>query len=400
MVKGLLASLFGAIAVSCGGCGGGNDAPVSAAPSVAAPASTASGAKAISKNSDTPGSIIPDADIAAIAQATLPVGTDQATLNARAQSVAQFIASNGGDVIYTNYTEQYAVPKDVRQNYYVSTDDVTNPKLGYYYLSHPLDSAADTTWFDCTNVSAATMQASPTIQALCALSQWDAYTLTGDTQYANALVSAADKFISVSVQGQIQWTSTTVPLHGITSTPWISGLTQSVATSVLLRAYQYTGQQKYLDAATATYHWLTVPVSQGGVLSNDIGTWLEEYPTQVAGGTSSHVFNGDMWALFGVWDYYRVTKDGNAAALFLSGVQAIKNNMPWYDLDYWNVYSHLDRVRTVDAMYMQFIFQQVYALGYITGDSFFTNLGNKWNTDQWNDALFVHNIATTYLANQ
>jgi hypothetical protein len=380
------------VAAMLSACGGSGDST-----KVAAVAASASDAKPIAKNSYTPGSIIPDADISAMAQATLPVGTDQATLNARAQSIAQFIASNGGDVIYTNYLNEYGAPTDVRQNYYIATSDLSSQKLGYYYLSHPLSSAADTIWFDCTDVSAQQMQASPTLQALCALSQWDAYTLTGDATYARATVSQADSFIANGVNGKIEWTSTTVPSHGITTTPWISGLTQSVATSVLLRAYQYTNDQKYLAAAQQTYYWLTVPVARGGVQSSDIGTWLEEYPTQVQGGTSSHVFNGDVWALFGVWDYYRVTKDQNALALFNANISAIKANLSWYDRGYWNVYSHLDQVSMVDGLYMQFITQQMYALYYITGDASWQALGNKWHTDQYNDALFVHNIATSYL---
>lgn len=344
-------------------------------------------------------STIPDVIITNIAKATLPNNNDQQTLEKRIHAVRQFIVSNGGDVMYQNYLDEFGVGESGRAC--VSTDDVHSSRLGYYYLNGKLDSVSSIIGcFDYSSPAHAlsVSNSNPTLRVQYALTHWDAYIFSGDKRYANHLLTIADHLISVSKNGQIQWTNKTIPAHGITNTPWISALTQSQATSVLLRAYQYTGSQKYRDAADMTYRWLTVSEDQGGLLSKDIGTWFEEYPTQSPNGNSSHVLNGTIFGAFGVWDYYRVTGDKSAKALFAQNISAIKANMNWYDLGYWTVYSHLNRVDTVNGIYMQFITLQMYSLGKITGDPYWTELGNKWSTAQRSSALFIHNIAEVFMS--
>lgn len=336
----------------------------------------------------------PDCIYWAIAQQTLG-SAESASLLARETGVKQFIAGNGGDSILRNYLTKFAPPVDHREWYVAQPIDAKSRQLGYYYVTHPLTSGPDVTLWDCTK-SALELQVSPTLRGFCALSEWDAYQLTGDASYARGLLTFADDFVAHNADGKILWTRTTVPAFGITRTPWISALTQSVVVSALLRAYQYTGDRKYLLTAKSVYRWLTVPVLRGGVLTTDQGTWFEEYPDQSPSAKSSHVLNGDIWALFGVWDYYRVTQSRKALALFKSGVAAVKQNMSWYDLGYWNVYSRLNHVDTVTGLYMQFMIQQMYALAQITRDPSFRAIGEKWATDQRTNALFVHDMVSTY----
>ncbi len=387
--KGITAFFVGMLVVVFGACGIGD---ASAAPKADAPQVASNAAPGRTPQTAT----ISTGTYQAIAKATLPASATASQLISRVAAVREFIESNGGDVIYQKYLSDFGAPAEKRKWFSVQTTSPSTMKLGYYYLTHPLTSAEDTIWFDCIGL-AERSKTSPTLRALCALDHWNAYVLTGDSTYAATLVDAADSLVKSSANGQFQWTSETIPAFGIKQTPWISALTQSVGISVLLRAYQYTGEPRYMSAATAAYRWLTVPVRQGGLQSADIGTWLEEYPNQNPAARSGHVLNGNIWALFGVWDYYRVTGDSSAKAIFNNDVAAIKNNMSWYDLGYWNVYSHLNRTDTVNGLYMQFIVQQMYALALITGDLFFQAQGDKWNADQRADALFIHNMAQTYM---
>lgn len=342
-------------------------------------------------------SATPESVYEAIARATLPEAGDADQLAGREALVKTFVASNGGDKIYEGYLAEYGPPPDKRHWYIASTADATKRTLGFYYMTHPLTSGPDVTYIDC-EATPAQSAIDPTLRGLCGLSQWDAYQMTGDKNYARAMLKVADGFVAESIKGKILWDMPVVPAFGITKAPWISALTQSVAISTLLRAYQYTGKKRYRDTAMAAFHWLTVPVNRGGLLSTDIGTWLEEYPTQDQNMRNGHVLNGNIWALFGVWDYYRVTGNPKAKALFDKGVQAIKSNMNWFDLGYWGVYSHQDRVSPVNGLYMQFIVQQMYALARIADDPFFDDIGHKWERAQATDALFVHNIAQEFLA--
>jgi heparosan-N-sulfate-glucuronate 5-epimerase len=92
-------------------------------------------------------------------------------------------------------------------------------------------------------------------------------------------------------------------------------MTQALGVSVLPRAHQLTGDEKYMATARRAMGWISKPVEDGGCsFRNENGTWIEEYPNA---SDPNHVLNGHMWALFGVWDFYRATQDENAKTFFL-----------------------------------------------------------------------------------
>lgn len=325
-----------------------------------------------------------------IALASLGPKPSNAQTAERTAAVRAFIAGNGGDVIYQGYLTQYGAPKDPRAYLLAEQSHVSDKTLGYWYI-HPAPTSAEALTYGVCHPSF--VAKGPTQRALCALSEWNAYLLTKDEAYRQSFMEHAVYFVKESRDGKIEWTIE-LPANGMKS-PWISGLTQGMVTSVLLRAYQTTSDQTYLNAAKQTYRWLTIPMSEGGVRSAvKGGIWLEEYPNV---SNPSQVLNGHMWALLGVWDYYRVTGDRQAHALFRSGVAALKVHIPaWYDVGYWNVYSRLNRVDMVNGIYMNVIVQQMYVLHAITGDRFFKEVGARWQADQETDALFVHNMAKAF----
>ena len=353
-----------AMTAACVACGGGGDGGSSTA-TTSAPSTPSASVPA------PPASIIPTAVFQAIAKEA----------GAQEGAVRTYAAANGWDAAYTAYRAKYAEAADP---FYAMTGDVSSQRLGEFYIVRHVPNVPQ------CNLPLGTEYAnSPTARAMCALSRW----ADGNTAY---LVTVADQFIAEQVNGQIQWMAPLEPAYGITKAPYISSLTQGVVTSVLLRAYQNSGQQKYLDAAQDTYRWIVAPVSQGGTLDTHIGTWFEQLPTQVPGAESGHILNGHMSALLGIYDYYRVTGDANAKAMFDAGAAAIKANMAWYDVGYWSVYSHLNREDMITAHYAQLSAQELLALGRITGDQWFTDAGNRWAAYLENDTLFVHNMALTY----
>jgi len=95
--------------------------------------------------------------------------------------------------------------------------------------------------------------------------------------------------------------------------PWYSAMAQGLAMSVFLRAYDHTGDPSYLAAARAALqpclHDVTEPPETRGVASGN-GLWLEEYPD------ATHVLNGSIFGMLGIWDLWRVTRDGDVKAAF------------------------------------------------------------------------------------
>jgi hypothetical protein len=81
--------------------------------------------------------------------------------------------------------------------------------------------------------------------------------------------------------------------------PWISGLAQGQAMSLLVRAARVTGEAIYLRAARAAMKPLTVPVADGGVGRTWRGhPFFEEYPTN----RPSLVLNGFLFTVIGLHD--------------------------------------------------------------------------------------------------
>jgi hypothetical protein len=349
-------------------------------------------AMANSVEADPHAPLIPDDIYNRITIGTLGENAAPGDRDKRDAEVRDWVSSIGGDNWYRNYLANFAPPSNPLELYVAEHDGLSAKKLGYFYVHQPLTSADSATWFTCQPSG---LSQTATIIELCALSDWNAYILTGLAPYADATQMWANYIIRNSVNGQLQWHKD-VPARNLKA-PWISGLSQSLAVSVLLRAYEYSGNAVYLDAAKQAYHWLTVPLAQGGLQSSlPSGAWLEEYPDKK---NPSHVLNGNMWALFGVWDYYRVTRDPAALALFKSDIAAIKTEIPaWYDVGYWSAYDHLKPASMVTGMYQQFIIQQLYALYGITGDPFFKVTADKWSAYQATDALFIHMGVVQFLA--
>ncbi len=95
--------------------------------------------------------------------------------------------------------------------------------------------------------------------------------------------------------------------------PWISGLAQGQGLSVLVRAYHETGEHRYRRMADEAFHSLALPIEQGGVqyTDNDGFLWIEEYLVE----PPTHILNGFIWALWGIYDYYLLTKDEESLLL-------------------------------------------------------------------------------------
>jgi heparosan-N-sulfate-glucuronate 5-epimerase len=125
------------------------------------------------------------------------------------------------------------------------------------------------------------------------------------------------------------------------SPPWHSGMAQGQALQVFIRAYQITGQSKYLSIAKMLLNSFFVDVEDGGVTykTPNNGWWYEEYAGKNS--TESLVLNGMIFAVLGIYDYYTYTHDSKAKYLFDQGIIGLKNNLPYYDDNGYSFYDIL-----------------------------------------------------------
>jgi len=159
--------------------------------------------------------------------------------------------------------------------------------------------------------------------------------------------------------------------------PWVSAMAQGEAISVLLRASQLTENREYFRIAQKAIKSFEHDLSKGGVRNVDANgmVWYEEYPSN----PPSHVLNGFVFALLGIFDFYRITKDSGAYESWQKGILALKTNLRRYDLGYWSSYDLLER-RAVSASYHQLHILQLKILAELTGENIFIDYAQRWES--------------------
>ncbi|HLX84998.1 MAG TPA: D-glucuronyl C5-epimerase family protein [Terriglobales bacterium] len=160
--------------------------------------------------------------------------------------------------------------------------------------------------------------------------------------------------------------------------PWYSGLAQGQGVSLLLRAHAHSGDAKYQRAADEAFAALRRPIAEGGVLFEDTekNLWIEEYLVD----PPTHILNGFMWALWGVFDYHLATGDPDAKVIFDRGVRTLLRNLPRYDTGYWSLYEQSGtRLKMLSSpFYHQLHVVQLRVMSKLTGDQSFTEVAERW----------------------
>ncbi len=171
--------------------------------------------------------------------------------------------------------------------------------------------------------------------------------------------------------------------------PWYSGLAQGQGISLLLRAHAHAGLQGYSDnekyqrAAAKAFVALTRPIAEGGVLFEDDqkNLWIEEYLVD----PPTHILNGFMWALWGVFDYWLARTDATAKRVFERGIETLLHNMAGFDTGYWSLYEQSGAEQSgtrlkmlASPFYHRLHSVQLRVMSKLTGDARFAEVAERW----------------------
>ena len=153
--------------------------------------------------------------------------------------------------------------------------------------------------------------------------------------------------------------------------PWISAMTQGEAISLLLRAYQVFNDNKYFYFAEKAFN----SFKETNIVYTDKynNIWYEENPTN----PPNHILNGFIFALFGLFDFYRIEQDEESFRLWNEGIKTLEKNIHRYDSGYWSKYDLLFGRITSDD-YHNLHICQLKVLYNLTGIETFNNFYNKW----------------------
>lgn len=184
------------------------------------------------------------------------------------------------------------------------------------------------------------------------------------------------------------WWLTDVPKpeYGVFA-PWKSAFAQSRALSILLRAWQLTGQEEYLHVAKRALIPFTLDISAGGVSVDRAQgrTFYEEY----VAAAPTRVLDGHGFSLFGLYDFVRAVRPetdfaahAQAKQLFEEGIAGLKQQLPEFDLGFWMRFNRCDlpgypQDDPCTIGYMKLVAAQLRIFHAITGDDFFQRYAAK-----------------------
>ena len=168
---------------------------------------------------------------------------------------------------------------------------------------------------------------------------------------------------------------------------WVSAMAQGMALGAVSMAYSYTGDSIYLNTANGLFktlysnnddYWCVV-------VDENQYYWLEEYPNQ----DICHVLNGKIAGLYGLWEYYVITRDPFALKLIQAGIRTLVDHS-----SLWNIPNqHASYYCLHHSSYARYHILHVYQLNF---------LGNLLGVQELIDAagLFSNHTFCVYPASR
>lgn len=118
--------------------------------------------------------------------------------------------------------------------------------------------------------------------------------------------------------------------------PWSSALAQARGSSVMLRAWLQSKEEKYREAAKLALGQFLLPTAEGGFLHRfapENCLYFEEYPQ-----TPTGVINGFMASLMSIWELHFWLKEPWLSDLWTLGIASLEKMLPHYSTGWWSLY--------------------------------------------------------------
>ena len=163
-----------------------------------------------------------------------------------------------------------------------------------------------------------------------------------------------------------------------------SAMAQGEGTSLLLRAYKHTCDNRYLDASKKAVDFMLNPLKMGGTtLYNGSNAYLMEYTFK------GMVLNGAIFAWWGLYDFVKATEDNSRYKEALDNtLLTLINILPKFSCRYWSMYS-LDGL-IASPFYHRLHIAQMDAMYCITHQDIFKEYASIWRRQQCSTLCTAH----------
>jgi hypothetical protein len=162
---------------------------------------------------------------------------------------------------------------------------------------------------------------------------------------------------------------------------WSSALAQGLAMSFLTRMWRTTHDTAYLQRAVTAVRPLERPLRGGGLADSLRGhLWFEEYPSH----PPTHVLNGFMFTLLGLYDVHHWIPASPAGRLFRDGVESLAFALPLFDAGSGRQYYDLRqlvgrRAKVASGPYLPLDVQLLRALNSVAPHPVFRRYIKRWS---------------------
>jgi hypothetical protein len=229
----------------------------------------------------------------------------------------------------------------------------------------------------------------PRGQSSFGLANLNSYRLTGDEFFLDRALAQADRLLSTHREADGAWYFPTWPSrsrHGRPGesfqAPYYSALTGGRILTFFSRLAEVTGSQKWRDAADHAFLAFLRPGPRSGPYILNVDSqgyyWLEEWPWP--GMRPDHTLNGHNTASYGVFEYYQLTHDERAKALFRAAVTTIRHHLTAYRRPGWISCYCLEH-RSTNANYHGMHIGQLLQLYHMTGALVFARAADEFMDD-------------------
>ena len=223
----------------------------------------------------------------------------------------------------------------------------------------------------------------PVLQAQFLLKLINNYRIEPSEELLNLMHSIFDRLLSQSVVSRnAAYLPYLFPWHQEKlQAPWYSAMAQGQALAAVSRLYEINPNPAYLDFANSLFRSFLNLRSEDDPWTVDIDSdgylWFEEYPY---GDHGMGVMNGHLFAVWGVYDYWRITDNNVARELAEAALETTKNYLHQHRNHGWA--SHYDLtefilLRNYHATHVNQL-EMTYNL---TGENFFVQAADQFEAD-------------------
>jgi len=224
--------------------------------------------------------------------------------------------------------------------------------------------------------------------AISGMKHIDSYRDTGDPAQLEQALLEASKLRSIKVLRDDAWWLPfwfDYPPEGLKA-PWFNAMAQGLVLSFFVRLHRMTGDETHLQAAEMVFRsfqrlgrkWAGRDRPWVAFVDDTGYLWLEHYPNA----RPDHVLNAHMHALIGLYEYWQHTRSAEARQLLEGSLATMRDRAGRYRRE-GRVSIYGLRSRTNILKYHRVHVWQLRLLGRMTGDDYFTQLGDDFASDAY-----------------